>query len=79
MAYTAHVAPLRHDDPRRATRASRAAAAKAVADACAAHGLAVQIKSPDKAEVERHAAALRAAFEPIGRVVYCGEYTAMQL
>ncbi len=70
---------MRHDEPRRATRAARIAAQQAVRDACAAHGLRAGVKSHDRAAVERDAEALRAAFAPINREVYFGECIAILL
>lgn len=77
--YSAHIAPMRHDDPRRATRASRAAAAKAAADALAAAGLRPEYRSSDPAKIEAIAARMRQALKPVGRDARASEVTAIPL
>jgi hypothetical protein len=77
--YCAHVAPLRHDDPRRATQAARAEAAKAAADALRDAGLNAEYRGGDLAAMEAVADRMREALRPVCRDVYFGEVTSIPL
>ena len=77
--FVAHISPMRHDDPRRATRATRAQAAKDAADALKAEGLRIEYRSADRDAVEREAQRMSAALAAVDREASFRELTAIPL
>lgn len=75
--YVSYPAPMRQDDPRRASKALKAQSAKQIAEACKKEGIPIEYRSRDKAKVREHANRLRKAIAPFEREVYEGERTSL--
>ena len=77
--YSACIAPMRHDDPRRATQKNRGIAARAAADALKAAGLPIEYRHTDRGKVDVMAGSMRDALRPVGRDVHVSEVCSIPL